>query len=163
MWFAIAAAVGTAVQMYGQQEEADAASDQATLQAELKEKQRKETLERANINQLKLLRDEAILQGNQMTAYARAGVDIGSGSPLLVMTHTIIRSRQEMADMQREASFSGEMLQSEADSAREYGSRVKRAADIRGFGTLALGASSYANSAGWFDKKRTTESDPFGA
>jgi hypothetical protein len=74
------------------------------------------------------------LMGRQRALYAKAGVDLASGSPLLVMSGTASEGEEE-ARMIRSGG------QSEAERMRMYGKMSERVGIIEGMSTLFSGLS----------------------
>jgi len=143
---------GTALQVWGQQNAARARAAEAERQGELDELQAQETLERAKFNEAALLRQEAMLQGEQLTGYAKAGIDVGSGSPILVMAQSIMQSRREIYLQQREAQFRAMMIREGAASNLRLAGEERQAANISSMGTILLAGYNYGAKSGAFDK-----------
>ena len=77
------------------------------------------------------------LMGQQLALYAKAGVDISSGSPLLIMSQTAAEAELEALNIR----YAGENV---ADVERWYGKKAKRAGEIGAFSNLLTGAGAYA-------------------
>ena len=75
--------------------------------------------------------------GRQLSLYAKAGVDISTGSPLLIMSQTAAEGELEALNIR----YAGENL---ANMERWYGKRAKRAGKIAAWSTLLAGGGGYA-------------------
>lgn len=79
-----------------------------------------------------------VLRGRQATAYAGAGVDIASGSPLLIMAASAARTSREVTD----AEIAGS---EEAAIDRYYGKIAAFGGTLSGIGSFLSGVSSAAS------------------
>ena len=77
------------------------------------------------------------LVGKQASAYARAGVDIASGSPLLIMATTAGRGGREAAQIEQAGT-------EEANLQKYYGRLAAFRGTIGGIGTFLKGVSNSA-------------------
>jgi hypothetical protein len=125
---------GTALQVWGNWQASQAQAKQHELQAALNEAQAKETLERSRINTTEMLKEEAHLIGTQTSQFAKAGVDVGGATPLLVQAHTIMESRRQISNMQREAEFRAAMLRAGAASDMALAGETRKAGVLSGIG-----------------------------
>ena len=81
------------------------------------------------------------LMGQQLALYAKAGVDISSGSPLLVMSQQAAEGELEALNIR----YSGENV---ANIERWYGKKAKRAGEIGAWSTLLTGGGFMASQYG---------------
>jgi hypothetical protein len=79
------------------------------------------------------------LIGQQQALYAKAGVDISSGSPLLIMSQTAAEGELEALNIR----YAGE---NEAQMQRWYGKRAMQAAKLAAWSTLLTGGGGFAAS-----------------
>ncbi len=77
--------------------------------------------------------------GQQLALYAKAGVDISSGSPLLIMSQTAAEGELEALNIR----YAGE---NEAQMQRWYGKRAMQAAKLAAWSTLLTGGGGYTAS-----------------
>jgi hypothetical protein len=143
---------GTAIQIYGQQQAAEAQANQARQDAAAKQAQAAEIMRRLPGNLRAIEEQGAQLVGAQEMAMSQ-GVTIGEGSPLIILEQTMHNVRREMNNAETESVFRASQLQLGAAASSEYSGQVKRAADIGSFGTiLTNGFSAYANRSTLFPK-----------
>lgn len=76
------------------------------------------------------------LMGTQLALYAKAGVDISSGSPLLILSSQAGEAELEALNIR----YAGE---NEASMQRWYGKKAKRAGEIAAWSTLLTGVGGY--------------------
>jgi len=135
---------GTGLSMYSAYKGAQSDADLAARKAGLNRLEAQEIMERARINTKALQRQGALLEEKQKSAYARGGVDI-KGSPLQRLEQTRAQFGEEIAIMQREASFKAGQLEAQAsiyaDESAQYKQNAGLAAITKGLG----GASSLTN------------------
>lgn len=79
------------------------------------------------------------LVGRQATAYAGAGVDIASGSPLLIMAATAARGAQEGEQIEQSGT-------EQANLQRYYGKMAAFSGDVGGIGAFLSGMTSDLSS-----------------
>lgn len=120
--------IGSAVSAWGQYEE-------GRTQEEAYKENAKIALQKATYEEEKSRKKIRRLGSEQRLLYSKAGVDITSGSPLLVMAETAAEGEYE-AQM---IKWGG---QTEAEQMRRYGSAARRAGNIRGASTFLSGLSS---------------------
>jgi hypothetical protein len=126
--------IGTGVQMYGQYK-----ADKAQAKAEEENgkflREQEKLAKKATARELDIFDYESKqLSQNQMSAFARAGVDI-SGSPLAVMAETRLQQMKERAAIETEGTFNARLARLRSDSS------MQAARDIRGTMGLRAGAS----------------------
>lgn len=89
----------------GSLDASDAAVDAARNNARLAGLQANEVLKRSEIN-ISTLRKEAIqFGGEQVSAFAKSGIDVGGASPIMVREETISSFNREIFNTRREARF----------------------------------------------------------
>ncbi len=134
------AMAGTALSAYGQyrQGQAQAAASEYNAAATEEKGKYEETQARDRLRHL---------LGTQRALYAKAGVDITSGSPLLVMADTASKGEQEALNIRRG-------YQTEAGIDRFYAKQYKRAGMIGGGSTFLTGLGTAGTQyADWKSRK----------
>jgi hypothetical protein len=96
------------------------------------------TIERMKEEEEASREDFTRLMGRQRSLYAKAGVDINSGSPLLVMMDTAMKESMTQQRIQTAGT-------EEADLQRYSGSIAARAGTVGGINTFLTGLSSAAS------------------
>ena len=138
---------GTAISVYGQIGAAEEQANSAKQQGAIKDIEARETLERAKMNEVEILRESENFQTRQFSGFAAGNVDITTGTPLMVMESTSAFFRREIETVNREANFRAQQTKYEADSYRSSAESTKRAAMIGAIGgSLITAGSAYANS-----------------
>lgn len=120
-------AIGTATSAFSKYQEGQVKKEAYEYDARL-------ALKKAGIEEKQTREKYNRLMGRQRALYAKAGVDLASGSPLLVMSGTASEGEEE-ARMIRSGG------QSEAERMRMYGDIVERTGMIEGASTLFSGLS----------------------
>jgi hypothetical protein len=123
--------------------------------AELKERQAEEILSRAQSNAAIARLSGQQLRGEQGAAFAKGGVDVGTGSPLLMMEQTNIEIEREVQSINREAQFEAEQLRRGAIVDKQQAQDIKVATRLKVVGTL-FGSVSDASKF----KRRAGSTDP---
>jgi hypothetical protein len=87
-------------------------------------------------------RENQQILASQRTLYSKAGVDLSSGSPLLIMSQSAAEAEREAMDIRYSGKREGRLM-------RYYGRQAKSAADVKAGSTLltTIGntATQYAN------------------
>lgn len=138
------AAAGTAIQVYGQMQAANARSAAANDEANAKRLMAQEVQDRMNLNRETLRKQGDTMIGNQRSQYAAGNVDVGSGSPLLTMENTFAETKRKINDQQIEADFRSRMDIIGAASDERLASQYQQSGQIGMVGTLLTrGAAIY--------------------
>jgi len=116
---------GTALSAFGQYQQGQAQAAASEYNAEAAEQKGKYEESQARLRLRHLL-------GTQRALYGKAGVDITSGSPLLVMADTAAKGEMEALNIRRG-------YQTEAGLDRFYGKQYKRAGLIGGASSFLTG------------------------
>lgn len=142
---------GSVMSAKAQREAGAADRARAEASAKLKREQADEMLRRTEINVKDMTLEGELLKSEQTAMYAKGGVDVTTGTALLMLedTENIIATRQER--MRYEAEYEALNLRKTAAAEEKYGVAMERAAKTRstatllgGFGQAAgMGASSY--------------------
>lgn len=90
------------------------------------------------------------LIGTQKALYAKAGVDISSGSPLLVMAETAGQGEKDIRMIRYGGDVKAVEQRNRATLARFYGSSASKLATISAAGQALSGAGNY-----YFQSQRT--------
>ena len=157
---AIAAVAGAAISAYGAIRQGQYAEAAAEYNAKIADRDaeaaRKKAEYEAERSELKF----KMLMGKQRALYSKAGVDIASGSPLLMMTF-----QAEEAERDREAILWGGRNESESDEARArlfrfQGGNAATAGYINAGSTLLTSLGSAYGKQNYYGTPRTVD---FGA
>lgn len=107
---------GSAMSAYGQYKagQAEKAANERNAQIVLEQMEEEQASSEASFSRL---------MGKQRSAYAKAGVDISSGSPLLVYYNTAMREAEEQKKLKRSGTEQAEML-------RKYGRNAATAGTV---------------------------------
>lgn len=146
--------LGGALEFFGNRKARRAQAEAIRRQAELREIEAKEILQRAEIN-IDVVRDETTrLLGEQRSTYAAAGLRM-EGSPLDVATSTLNRAEEHIDNMRREAEFDANMVRIGARADRDLARSTESAGVFQDIGTIATLSArtlSFADRAGAFKK-----------
>lgn len=113
-WVSAAAAVaGAAVAVYGAVRQGDVAKKTGEYNAQIAERDAVIATQKAEYDAESSSQKFKILMGKQRALYAKAGVDMTSGSPLLVMSF-----QAEQAERDRQAILLAGKTAAESDSSR---------------------------------------------
>ncbi len=145
--FTIMAIAGMGLQVYGMISGANAEADAAEADAESKRLQADEVIRRNRDMETDIRREGVKLHGQQVSAYAKSGVDMG-GSPLLALEDTQYGIERELQQRRQEAAFSAKQLRSGASISNALASD-KRTAGWIGAGATVL--TSTKSVRGLFD------------
>lgn len=142
---AVATIAGTGLSIFGQMEQSKAEGRALAQQADAKRLQAQELLNRTEIN-IGALKDEARqMKARQATAFAAAGVDVGSGSAL-VQAEALNEQLVKQINNEREAAlFTAESILRGADIDMETAANLKKA---NFFNVLGTGLSGVGSAAG---------------
>lgn len=133
---------GTVMSYIGNKQAAEDQEAAARIQAENKRLQAKEMLERFELNKEEMLRTEKNVIGQQLAAYSKSGVDVGSGAALAVMEDTNRKIQRQIRLEKREAEFKAEQLYRGADIDLSLAGDISKASKIQNIGIFLRGASS---------------------
>lgn len=126
---------GTALQIYGQYEEAQAKADAAKKNAASKREMAYDILERAKYNIAETGQEGDVFIAEQLGAYAKSGVAF-EGSVLLALEDSAYKITQSMMNQQREADSKARSLFMGADIDTQLSGDIKKAADIHAIGSI---------------------------
>lgn len=140
--FIASTVASTYMQIEGNRREARAKELAALTEADAKEAQANELFERFQINRKVMLREGQEVKGAQQAAFAKGGVDIGSGSTLLALeeTNRIVTESIDIEQMEVQSQI--EALKSGAAGDRDFAGNVRKAEKLQRTGILLSGASS---------------------
>jgi len=137
----IIAAVGVGVSAYGQYQSGQAQEKAYKFNAAIAEQdataERKKALYEESQARFRLKQ----LMGTQRTLYAKAGVDLSSGSPLMVLADTAARGEEDIQMIRYGGDVAVAQQRNRASLARFYGSQAGKAGTIGAFGSAASGFS----------------------
>ncbi len=140
---AAAAVVGTGIQAYGQYQSAQAQARAARQNAKLKQAQAGEMIERLRIEELNLREQGEEVKSAQTTAYAKGGVQLGTGVTLLALEDTNFKIGKKIESMKRDTMFRANQLIAGAGYDMAQGRDTALAGAITAGGTLLQGGAEY--------------------
>ena len=135
------AAAGTAIQVYGQMQAANAQANAATQDADAKRLMAKEVQDRQDITRETFRRQGVAMMGNQSSQYAAGNVDVGSGSPLMTMENTLAEVNRKINNNQIEADFRSRMYLIGAGNEDALAAGDRSSAWWKAAGTILTGAA----------------------
>lgn len=138
---AIATGVGVGLSAFGQIEQARAQKKAAQAQADAKRLQAFEVLRRSEFNIDQLEEEARRFRGQQTTAFAKAGVDVGSGASLVQLEQLNRDLVDEIESQREEARFKAQALFEGADIDTRLSGDLQTAGQIRAVGTTLQGIS----------------------
>lgn len=142
------AAAGTAVQVYGQIQSANAQANAATQDADAKRLMAQEVQDRQNLNRETMRRQGEATMGNQSSQYAAGNVDVGSGSPLMTMENTLAETNRKINNNQIEADFRSRMYLISAGNEDDVANADRTSGWWKAAGTILTAGSSMAKGFG---------------
>lgn len=144
---AVAAVAGLGISIYGQIKESEDRAAAMEMDAQLRQSQAEEIRRRQQINERIILREAQELQSQQMAAFAAAGVDIGTGAPLMVAEQTMARARERIMLERYEAVFTAEQVRKGAKIQLGLADSARTAGQLGAYGTLLTGVGKTASLA----------------
>jgi hypothetical protein len=119
----------------------------AEAQARQLEAQAQEVLRRSELNRIKMKEEQKQFEGVQASGFAKGGIDLGTGSPLLVMAETAIQFEKDIAEEKRQAEFEAAQIRAGAAAQRQSGRDSARAGRIGAIGDIVgAGANIYSQT-----------------
>ena len=144
---AVVAVAGLAVTLYGNHKASEAQEEAMNAKAAAKRKQADDLMERFEQNVLALEVSGKQFGEGQSAQFAKGGVEIGEGSPLLAIENTFSSVQRQIGIERKEAEDKAELLRSGADVDVTLGGDIRTAGQIQNVGTFLQGASTiYAKS-----------------
>jgi hypothetical protein len=142
---AVVAVAGTAVSVYGQQQQAKAAEYTAEYNADVASQQSLHETEVALENARRKARENARIIGLQREAIAASGLAM-AGTPLAILGDSVATLERDVLDMGYEAAARAKQLESAAAMGLWEGKSQASALRTASVATGFLGASSAASS-----------------
>lgn len=136
------AAVGTVVTVAGQLQASKAQREAAEASAASKRFQADEILNRFEINSAVMRRDQFTTQAKQAAAYVHGGVDVGSGTTLLMLEDTARKISDQLIMDEKEAQYKANVLRQGGEVDERLGSEIRKAGQISAFGSFLSGSYS---------------------
>lgn len=146
----VAAATSTGLGVYSAVKQSQDQADQAERQAEIQRIQADEVLRRADINVKAATEQFAALKDQQISAFAKSGVDAYQGSPLLFMEETARRAKRDIQNIRDEAGRKAQLILQGADNLANQAGDIRTAGYLNAGSTFLTGAYKFANSFGAF-------------
>lgn len=138
---ASAIAAGTVVQLVGAENARQDQEAAAKAQAKLKKEQAQELLDRYEINAKSLKRLGQETAEAQKAAFAKGGVDVGTGAPLLMMEDTYSKIQRQINLEKRESEFKAKQLIRGADIEAKLAGDISDAQKLENLGVFLTGAA----------------------
>lgn len=157
---AIATIGGMALNAYGQYESGKNQARAMRERASAKRKAGLDLLDRAKTNIDRTKRKGIAFKQEQLGQFAKAGVDVGTGSPLSTLEETSKRLMENIIDQRNEANRKAEALFRGADLDTQLSGDIEKATKIQTFGTILGMGGSFAVQAGVFDKGPVNAKNP---
>lgn len=133
---AVATAAGGLLGAIGQRAQNKAQEAQLRQDALSKRDQASEILNRAKMNAEFLRTSARSFQARQRGAFAKGGVDVGTGTPLLAMENTMAQTMNRIADESLAAEYQSRILNQAADNDVAAAEDVRDVRDLQFFGSL---------------------------
>lgn len=134
----------TLIQAQASKKEAQAQEKALKQRADAKKVEAFELLARFKINAESLRREGEDIKAAQVGGFAKAGVEVSTGSPLSVLLDTNIKLARELGLQKREADFKAAQLRRGADIDIELAGDVRKAEKLKRIGIFFSGAQSIA-------------------
>lgn len=144
---AVVAGVGTTISLIASENARQSEEDAMKAQAKLKKAQAQELLERFEINAESLKRLGQETASAQTASFAKGGVDVGSGSSLLMMEDTFSKIQRQISLDKREADFKANQLIRGADIEMSLAGDISKAKKIENYGLFFTSAAKTGLSA----------------
>ena len=138
---AIAAVAGVGINILGQNAQAKAQERAALAQAEAKRLQAFEVLRRSEFNIDELEAEAKRFRGQQTAAFAKSGVDVGSGASLVQLEQLNRDLVEQVAVQREEADFKAKQLFAGADIDTKLSGDIRTAATFNMIGSGLQGVS----------------------
>jgi len=148
---AITSIIGTGVGVYGQVQQGKAEAQAAEYTQKQNVILAEDALKRGEQEKEATRRKTAALAGRQQAILAASNVDIGSGSPLAVMSDTATLGELDAQVIQGNADREAAGLRASADIAGMRAKSAKSAATIGAFGTALSGIGTLADK--WYKRR----------
>lgn len=142
---AIASLAGTVVSVMGQMSAAQAQADMSQYQAKQSRIMAEDALKRGVAEEQAQRRKTAALEGRQRAILAASNVDIGSGSPLQILTDTAMLGELDAQTVRTNAKREASQHRAQAGLFDMQAGAAKQAGMINAFGTALGGISSLAD------------------
>lgn len=149
---AIASLIGTGVSAYGQVQQGKAAAAAAEYEQKQNTILAEDALKRGAQEKDAVRRRTAALEGRQRAVLAASNLDLGSGSPLAILSDTAMLGELDAEIVQGNAERERAGLMAGADLAGMRAKSAKQAGTIGAFSTVLSGAGTLADK--WY-KPRT--------
>lgn len=117
-------------------------------QARAREKQAQKLLEQNRINLFNQGIEGQEFAAQQTVSFAKAGVDVGSGSALQALADTQAQVLANQYLSNEEAKFNAQQLRTEGQALRDSATNLKKQQTFENIGTLFRGASQIASTVG---------------
>lgn len=139
---------GTAVQMFGQHQAAQAEKRAAQMQAAFREAQAQEILRRSRLDVAAAEREGQQLIGDQMASQVGMGGSLSSGNLVMAQAEATYNNLAEIIRIQDEARYQANTVRAQGAVDSALASGRARAARTQMVGTLLTGSYKYLDASG---------------
>jgi hypothetical protein len=137
-----AAALGSAGASFGSALDAGAEAEKlAKRNRNLSNEQALEIVRQSRLAATNIMKEGREMSGTQASAFAAGGVDVASGSALLVMEHTAAQYKQDAYETMRSGNYNADNLRRRAQAEVDAAKAGRKAALIGGLANLGLNAA----------------------
>lgn len=153
-------AVGTGVAAYSSYSSGQASQRAAEYRAKQAERQARDATERAAVEEQRTRRQTAQLEGRQRALMAAGNVDLGSGSPLLILADTAQFGEMDAQTVRNNGVREKRYYEEEARLGRMGGAEAANAGMLNAFGTVVQGFGTVADK--WYKPSYGKQAKPYG-
>ena len=135
------AVIGLALQATSTLQAGAAEKRAADVEATLGEAQAAQETARAADEEVRRRRAATKLAGAQRAGFAGQGIDISTGTPLLVVAETLLESQEDVEAIRETGRARAKTFISKAQTFREFGKQAQRTSRIQAGASLFTGLS----------------------
>ena len=144
---AILGMVGGGISAYGQLQTAKVEAAAYKYNASINDRNAVQERQKADYDEEQSRKRLHILMGTQRALYAKAGVDLSSGSPLLVLAETAAEGEEEAQNIRWQGDVNVAEQKNQATLNRFYAKQGIKASKTAAWSTMLSSASGSAGSA----------------
>ena len=133
--------IGTALNIVGTLQAGQEQKRVANIEAELGEAQAAQEEARTADEVLRRRRAAAKLASTQRTRFAAEGIDISTGTPLLVVAETLLDAQEDVEAIRETGFAKAKTFRSRAQTFRDFGRQAVRTSRIQAGSSLLTGLS----------------------
>lgn len=140
--------LGGVISAAGASQRADAQRQALRSRASLQKKQADERLRQLDVEMDIFEQKREIAFGDAVSSYARAGVSIGTGSPLMQLASTEANLQNTMEEMDRKGRKEAELIRAGADQLEQSADRIDPTLEMVGSVLGGIGGAANIMSRG---------------